>query len=230
MYDNEFRIIILLFGFLILIYIFFISRNNRKYKVYKTKNYDVKKTIDITANSQPHVEFKNIDISTKKEYFPEKKKEIVISGMKPKQLNLPLADKYIGEIIVVHSVAQKFYKISDIYNFMDDNNIFLNANGFFEKHHVDSQLRCKKYSVANISKPGFLEKEKLHSSKIQGLSFFIQLPTKIDPLKVLIEMINDAKIFTKKYKGTIFDVNHKKLDGNKIKNMKNFLDSYRNEY
>jgi len=62
-YDNEFRIIILLFGFLILIYIFFISRNNRKYKVYKTKNYDVKKTIDITANSQPHVEFKNIDMS-----------------------------------------------------------------------------------------------------------------------------------------------------------------------
>jgi len=62
-YDNEFRIIILLFGFLILIYIFFISRNNRKYKVYKTKNYDVKKTIDITANSQPNVEFKNIDLT-----------------------------------------------------------------------------------------------------------------------------------------------------------------------
>ncbi len=230
MHDNEFRIIILLFGFLVLIYIFFISRNNRKYKVYKTKNYDLKKTIDITTSNQSEVKFKDINISTKKDNFFESKKKIVISELKPKQLNLPLVDEEIGEILVIYLVAKKFYKISDIYKFMEDNNIFLNSSGYFEKYHVDSQLRCTKYSVANISSPGLLEKEKLHDSKIRGLSFFIQLPTKIDPLKVLNEMINDAKIFTKEYKGTIFDSNQKKLDRVKIKNMENFLDSYRNEY
>ena len=230
MHDNEFRIIILLFGFLILIYIFFISKSNRKYKVYKTKNYDVKKTINISINNKSRTEFKNIDISTKKENLGEKKKSIVISEVKPKQLNLSLADEENEEVIVIYSVAKKFYKISDIYNFMDGNNIFLNASGFFEKHHVDNQIRCAKYSVVNISNPGFLEKEKLGDSKIRGLGFFMQLPTKIDPLKVFNEMVNDAKIFTKKYKGTIFDRNKKRLDSNTIKNMKNFLDAYRNEY
>ena len=64
MYDNEFRIIILLFGFLILIYIFFISKSNRKYKVYKTKNYDIKKPINILSNGLEQKKVNNIEISS----------------------------------------------------------------------------------------------------------------------------------------------------------------------
>ena len=36
MYENEFRVIILLIGILIIFYILFISKDKRKYKVYKT--------------------------------------------------------------------------------------------------------------------------------------------------------------------------------------------------
>ena len=49
MYDNEFRLIILLLGFFIILYIVFSTKNNRKYKVYKTRNYDIKKPIEVNS-------------------------------------------------------------------------------------------------------------------------------------------------------------------------------------
>ena len=62
MYDNEFRLIILLLGFFIILYIVFSSKNNRKYKVYKTRNYDIKKPIEIRSDKQRDLS-KNINIS-----------------------------------------------------------------------------------------------------------------------------------------------------------------------
>ena len=56
---------------------------------------------------------------------------------------------------------------------MEQNSIFLNDYGFFEKHHVDRKTRCIKYSIANLTNPGFLEKEKLRESRIKGLSFLV---------------------------------------------------------
>ena len=89
MYDNEFRIIILLFGFLILIYIFFISKSNRKYKVYKTKNYDIKKPINILSNDLEQKKVNNIEISSSREIKSKNDKKISITNIKPKQLRLP---------------------------------------------------------------------------------------------------------------------------------------------
>ena len=60
MYDNEFRLIILLIGFFIIFFIIFSSKNNRKYKVYKTKNYDIKKPIEIRSNKQLDLDKKRI--------------------------------------------------------------------------------------------------------------------------------------------------------------------------
>ena len=88
MYDNEFRIIILLFGFLILIYIFFISKSNRKYKVYKTKNYDIKKPINILSNDLEQKKVNNIEISSSREIKSKNDKKISITNIKPKQLRL----------------------------------------------------------------------------------------------------------------------------------------------
>ena len=50
MYDNKYSVIIVLIGLFIIVYIIFSSKNNRKYKVYKTKNYDIKKSINIKEN------------------------------------------------------------------------------------------------------------------------------------------------------------------------------------
>ena len=52
MYENEFRVIILLIGILVIFYILFISKDKRKYKVYKTKNYDIKSSINIVTNKK----------------------------------------------------------------------------------------------------------------------------------------------------------------------------------
>ena len=230
MYDNEFRIIIILFGFLLLIYIFFISKSNRKYKLYKTKNYDIKKPINILSTNLEQKKVNNIEIFTSREIKSENDKKISVTNIKPKQLRLPLDNDGNKDIIVIYSVAKNFYKISDIYDFMDQNSIFLNDYGFFEKHHVDRKIRCIKYSIANLTNPGFLEKEKLRESKIKGLSFFIQFPTKIDSLKIFNEMVNDAKILSKKYKGTLCDSKHDKLNSKTLKTMKELAGSYSNEY
>ena len=49
---NEFRIIIILVGFFIILYIFISNKNNRKYKVYKTKRHDFEKSITIKTNNK----------------------------------------------------------------------------------------------------------------------------------------------------------------------------------
>ena len=48
---NEFRIIIIIIGFFIILYIFIANKNNRKYKVYKTKRHELKKPINIKTNN-----------------------------------------------------------------------------------------------------------------------------------------------------------------------------------
>ena len=78
--------------------------------------------------------------------------------------------------------------------------------------------------------PGYLEKEKLEELKIKGVSFFMQLPMPIDTLVACDEMLNDAKEFTKKYKGSLHDSDKKKLDNKIIKNFKKIASSYNDEY
>ena len=90
MYENEFRVIILLIGILIIFYILFISKDKRKYKVYKTKNYDIKSPINIVTNKQ-FVTKKNIDMRIGSEKISNKARhEIKISASKPRQIPLVL--------------------------------------------------------------------------------------------------------------------------------------------
>ena len=87
MYDNEFRLIILLVGFFIIFYIVFINKSNRKYKVYKTKNYDIKKPIEIRSHKELNSN-KNIDISLRSSINNNKSQEIPLSNNKPRQMSL----------------------------------------------------------------------------------------------------------------------------------------------
>ena len=61
---NEFRIIIILVGFFIILYILISNKNNRKYKVYKTKRHDFEKSITIKTNNKKKSRDK-LDISLK---------------------------------------------------------------------------------------------------------------------------------------------------------------------
>ena len=58
----------------------------------------------------------------------------------------------------------------------------------------------------------------------------MQLPMIIDPVKVFNEMHTDAKEFSKKYKGSLYDSSKIKLNSKIIKNLKNTANSYKNEY
>ena len=92
MYDSELRLIILSIGFLIIVYIIFSNKSNRKYKVYKTKNYDIKKPIDIRSSNKSYPE-KNVKIQlTSETKHNNLKKEILITSEKPKQMSLPLGE------------------------------------------------------------------------------------------------------------------------------------------
>ena len=230
MYDNEYSIIIVLIGFFIIVYIIFSNKNNRKYKVYKTKNYDIKKSINIkeniTTGSKKNIEISILDTKNKnnqieKILFPEKKQI---------QMSLSLGFEEEKKYIVVNSIAEKYYTIKDIYDYMDNKNIFLNDIGFFNKYHIYKHTKCIKYSVTNIANPGFLDKEKVGNFKIKGLSFIMQLPMKIDPMNTFNEMIGDAKLFRKKYGGKIYDSNKELLSKKNIKNLKNIVEIYKNEY
>ena len=136
MYDNKYSVIIVLIGLFIIVYIIFSSKNNRKYKVYKTKNYDIKKSINIKENiiTDPK---KNIEISILgKKNKNNQKEEILFSEKKQKQMSLSLGFEKEKKYIVVNSISEKYYTIKDIYNFMDNKNIFLNDIGFFNKYHI----------------------------------------------------------------------------------------------
>ena len=230
MYDNKYSVIIVLIGLFIIVYIIFSSKNNRKYKVYKTKNYDIKKSINIKENiiTDPK---KNIEISiSDKKNINNQKKEILFSEKKQKQMSLSLGFEKEKKYIVVNSISEKYYTIKDIYNFMDNKNIFLNDIGFFNKYHIYKHTRCIKYSVTNIANPGFLDKDKVGNLKIKGLSFILQLPMKIDPLDSFNEMMLDVKLFRKKYGGKLYDANKELLSKKTIKNLKNIVEIYKNEY
>ena len=230
MYDNEFRVIIILIGLFIIFYIFFISKNNRKYKVYKTKNYDIKKNIEIKTNNKSDIN-SNININLKtKNKNQSSVKDIKVSTNKPRQMSLSLGANEEKKLIIIHSIAKKYYNVKDIYFFMEENNIFINNSGYYEKFHINKHERFLKYSVTNISSPGYLNKENLTSPKIKGLSFFIQLPVKADSLNVFNEMVNDAKIFSKSYKGNLYNSDKELLSNKILKNLKNIAKSYKDEY
>ena len=145
-------------------------------------------------------------------------------------MSLSLGFEEEKKYIVVNSIAEKYYTIKDIYDYMDNKNIFLNDIGFFNKYHIYKHTKCIKYSVTNIANPGFLDKEKVGNFKIKGLSFIMQLPMKIDPMNTFNEMIGDAKLFRKKYGGKIYDSNKELFSKKNIKNLKNIVEIYKNEY
>lgn len=230
MYDNEFRLIILLLGFFIILYIVFSSKNNRKYKVYKTRNYDIKKPIEIRSDKQRDLS-KNINIPlTSSTQTKKAKNNITLSAAKPRQMSLSLGTNENKSLLIIYSIAENYYKIKDICEYMDKKSIFINNYGYYEKHHIDDRLRCLKYAILNMENPGYLDRDKLESTRISGISFFMQLPIDIDPVTVFNEMYVDAKDFSKKYKGILYDSNRVKINNKIIKNYKNLANSYRDEY
>ena len=71
-----------------------------------------------------------------------------------------------------------------------------------------------------------LDVEKNKEYRISGISFFMELPMNINSLNVLNEMINDAKIFSKKYEGKLYNKDKILLDQKIIKNLRNIAKSY----
>ena len=223
---NEFRIIILLIGFLIILYFFISNKNSRKYKVYKTRRHDIEKSITIKTNNKNKIN-ESIDINLKtKNKNTYQKKIIELSASRPKQMLLSLGENEEKQFIILHSIAKNFYNIKDIYEFMDEHEIFMNNNGYFNKIFNDNHIRCVKYSIINSVSPGLLDIEKIKEYKISGLSFFMQLPMNIDSLNVFNEMINDAKLFSSKYKGKLYNKDKILIDNKIIKNLRNIAKSY----
>ena len=112
MYDNYFRIILLITGILIIIFIIFSSKNKRKYKVYKTKNYDIKKTIDIKTNENlKNKKEININLqSTKSTNDTESK--ISLTANKSKQMVLSFEPNEEKNYIIIHSVAKNYFNVN----------------------------------------------------------------------------------------------------------------------
>ena len=118
MYENEFRLIILLIGFLVIIYIVFSGKSNRKYKVYKTKNYDIKNPIDIRSDHSLVSNKKvNIQLTTNKN-VKNLKKDILITSNKTKQMSLSLGQNQEKTFIIINSIARDHYNIKDIQDFI----------------------------------------------------------------------------------------------------------------
>ena len=226
---NEFRIIIIIIGFFIILYIFIANKNNRKYKVYKTKRHEVKKPINIKTNNKKKSNDKlEINLKTKNtNTFQQKKIEVITT--KPKQMALSLGENEEKKFIIIHSVATNYYNIKDIYRFMDKHEIFMNDKGYFNKIYSDNHTRCIKYSVINAVDTGLLDIEKIKEYRVSGISFYMQLPMSLNPLNILNEMINDAKIFSKKYKGKLYSKDKILLDTKIVKNLRNIAKSYNNE-
>jgi len=229
-YDNYFRIILLITGIIIVIFIIFSSKNKRKYKVYKTKNYDIKKSIDIKTNENQSKK-KEININLKSiKSTKNKKKNISLTANKSKQMVLPFETNEEKKYIIIHSVAKKYFNIKDIYEFMNKKDFFLNSNGYYDKLHSDTHTSHIKFSVINSLDPGYLDRDRLSDPRIKGLSFFMQLPMNLDPIETFNEMVNDAKSFSKKNKGVLIDSNKKIIDNKIINQLKNFLITYQNEF
>ena len=104
MHDNEFRLIILLAGFFIIFYIVFINKSNRKYKVYKTKNYDIKKPIEIRSHKEVNSN-KNVDISLRSSINNNISQEIPLPNNKPRQMSLSLGANDTKSILIIYSIV-----------------------------------------------------------------------------------------------------------------------------
>ena len=137
MHDNYFRIILLITGIFIIIFIIFSSKNKRKYKVYKTKNYDIKKTIDIKTNENlKNKKEININLqSTKSTNDTESK--ISLTANKSKQMVLSFEPNEEKNYIIIHSVAKNYFNVKEIYEFM--NIIEVAANGeYIYQEYMDN--------------------------------------------------------------------------------------------
>mgnify|MGYP000580761527 CR=1 FL=1 len=230
MYENEFRVVILLIGILVIFYILFISKDKRKYKVYKTKNYDIKSTINIVTNKKV-VTKKNIDISLGIKQIPNNARNVIkISASKPRQMPLVLGRNHEKKLIIISSVAKNNYKIQDIHEFMEKKGFIMNSGGFYDKFHTEKHINYLKYSVTNIINPGYLDESRLKDARIKGICFFMQLPANTDPLNIFNEMISDARIFTNKNKGILYNSNKIILNNKLIKDLKSTVMSYRDEH
>ena len=225
MYENDYRIVILLIGIVVIIYLVFFGKTTRKYKVYKTKNYDLKDSINITTSDKDKIntlKVINVDVKSNSE-INKSNKEILISTKKPKQMSLPLGTNHKETFIIINSKAKKYYSINDIIHFMDDKDLFMNDYGYYDKFFTSMHSRCNKYSVTNMMNPGYLDKNKLENSRIKGLIFFIRLPLEIEPIDVFLEMISDAKLFSKKFNGKLYDSNQAPLNAKIINDIKKII-------
>ncbi len=225
MYENNYSIVILFIGIVIILYLVFFGRTSRKYKVYKTKNHDIKNSINIITSNKDEINIlKNINIDVKSNKEINKfNKEIFISTKKPKQMSLLLSTSQKETFIIINSKANNYYNIKDINIFMDDNDFFMNDYGYYDKFYSSKHTRCNKYSVTNMLEPGYLDKNKLDNYRIKGLSFFIRLPLEIEPMNVFLEMISDAKLISNKFNGKLYDSNQALLNTEIINNMKKII-------
>ncbi len=232
MYENDYRIVILLIGIVIIIYLVFFGKTTRKYKVYKTKHYDLKDSINITTSNKDKINNLkdiNVDVITNSE-INKSDKEVLISTKKPKQMSLPLGINHKETFIIINSKAEKYYSINDIIHFMDHKDLYMNDHGYYDKFYTSMHSRCNKYSVTNMMEPGYLDRNKLQNLRIKGLSFFIRLPLEIEPTDVFLEMISDAKLFSKKFDGKLYDSNQAPLNAKIINDMKKIILISQEEY
>ncbi len=230
MHENDLRVLLLLIGIVFILYIFFSSKNKKKYKVYKTRNHIDINLITVNTSTIDSENFKKIyiDINTKTD-FQIINKDIPKILSKPIQMKLPLVLNQEKRLIIINSLAKNYYNINQIYDFMEERSIIMNDIGYFEKFHLDKYKSFLKYSITNILNPGFLDKNKLKYLRIKGLSFFMQIPMILEPLSVFNEMLVDVKKFSKRNNGFLFDVHNSKLTNIMVKNFKKIVISYKNE-
>ena len=140
------------------------------------------------------------------------------------------ASSELAELIVLHVLArvEEGFAGAELVAALRDQGLRFGEMNIF--HYLDEDSGSALYSVANAIEPGTFDLADLPALRSPGLTFFLQLPTKVDGIEALEHMVEAAQNVAKALSGVIKDENMSALTGQTVEHLRERVSDFARRY
>ena len=147
------------------------------------------------------------------------------------EIEKPLvASSELTELIVLHVLAgaEQGFAGADLVAALRDRGLRFGEMNIF--HYLDEDSGSALYSVANAIEPGTFDLADLPALRSPGLTFFLQLPAKVDGIEALEHMVDAAQNVARALGGHLKDENMSALTGQTVEHLRERVSDFARRY
>lgn len=140
------------------------------------------------------------------------------------------SDSELTELIVIHALApsDQVFPGADLVAALRRQNLRFGEMSIF--HCVDEASSSSLYSVANAVEPGTFDLADLAALRSPGLTFFLQLPTAVDGIEALENMLRAAQNVAQELGGELKDENMSAMTGQTAEHLRQRVSDFARRY